>query len=69
MDIQKLWEEHALNRLLFEKACRSDDISQEEYNIIRERYNASLRAYHDALGYGTHSPASPRTEAGMDSTT
>ena len=52
-ELSRLYDEHAANRVLFEKACQSDDISREEYNTIRDRYNASLKAYHDALGYGS----------------
>jgi hypothetical protein len=51
-DIKKLWADHQESRELFEKACRSDDISQMEYEAIRTRYAKTMKAYHDALGYG-----------------
>jgi hypothetical protein len=53
-DIKKLWEIHQESREMFEAACRSDDISQKEYEAIRARYARTMKAYHDALGYGDH---------------
>jgi hypothetical protein len=51
-DIDQLRREHELARLDFEGACLADYISHEDYEAIRKRYHATMKAYHDAAGYG-----------------
>lgn len=43
---------HRVAREDFERACVRDYISREDYEAIRARYHETMKAYHDALGYG-----------------
>jgi hypothetical protein len=51
-DIEQLRKDHAYARLQFEGACMAEQISLDDYIAIRDRYHATAKAYHDALGYG-----------------
>jgi hypothetical protein len=53
-DIEQLRQAHSEARKEFERACMAEHISLDDYLPIRDRYHATAKAYHDALGYGDH---------------
>lgn len=57
-EIDALRQAHSAARADFEKACAVDHISKEAYETIRERYYATMKAYHEALGFH-HAVGSP----------
>ncbi len=51
-DLVKLAADAKTAREAFEQACQANVISEAEYNLIKDRYEAAMKAHHDALGFG-----------------
>lgn len=47
-DLKRIADE---TRGAFSDACRDPNITEADYNKLREQYNAAMRRYHEAMGY------------------